>query len=51
MHTITKDISLKIDGQGLSIRLSEPDAFSGAALLRLLMRLEEQNDQPPVSGT
>ncbi len=39
MRQITKDISLKIDGQDLSFRLSKLDAFSGVSLLRLLMRL------------
>ena len=39
MRQINKDISLKIDGQDLSFRLSKLDAFSGVSLLRLLMRL------------
>jgi len=42
MRNITKDISLKIDGQEVSFRLTKLDAFSGVALLRLLMRLEDQ---------
>ena len=46
MRQIIKDISLKIDGQDQSFRLTKLDAFSGVALLRLLMRLEEQNDHP-----
>ena len=46
MRQINKDISLKIDGQDLSFRLTKLDAFSGVALLRLLMRLENQNDHP-----
>ena len=41
MRQITKDISMKIDGQDLSFRLSKLDAFSGVSLLRLLMRLGE----------
>lgn len=41
MRQIAKDISLKIDGQDLFFRLSKLDAFSGVALLRLLMRLED----------
>ena len=31
MRQIAKEISLKIDGQDLSFRLTKPDAFSGAA--------------------
>ena len=46
MRNITKDISLKIDGQEVSFRLTKLDAFSGVALLRLLMRLEDQNTSP-----
>jgi len=42
MRQITKDISLKVDGQEISFRLIKLDAFSGVALLRLLMRLEDQ---------
>ena len=41
MHQITKDIQVKIDGNQVGFRLSKMDAFSGVALLRLLMRLEE----------
>ena len=41
MRTITKDITIKTDGNQVSFRLSKLDAFSGVALLRLLMRLEE----------
>ena len=39
MRQINKDISLKIDGQDLSFRLTKLDAFSGVTLLRLLTRL------------
>jgi hypothetical protein len=42
MRQITKDISLKVDGQEISFRLIKLDAFSGVALLRLLMRLEDE---------
>ena len=41
MRTITKDITIKTDGNQVGFRLSKLDAFSGVALLRLLMRLEE----------
>ena len=43
---ITKDISLQIDGQEVSFRLTKLDAFSGVALLRLLMRVEEKVSSP-----
>ncbi len=46
MRRITKDITLAIDGEPVSFRLTKPDAFSGMVLLRLLMRLEEKNDHP-----
>ncbi|MCR5297386.1 MAG: hypothetical protein K6E17_08230 [Clostridiales bacterium] len=44
MRQITKDIELTIDGNPVGFRLSKLDAFSGVALLRLLMRLEGQDD-------
>ena len=46
MRQINKDISLKIDGQDPSFRLTKLDAFSGVALLRLLMRLQDQKESP-----
>ena len=46
MRQIAKEISLKIDGQDLSFRLTKLDAFSGVALLRLLMRLQDQKESP-----
>ncbi len=46
MRRITKDITLAIDREPVSFRLTKPDAFSGMVLLRLLMRLEEKNDHP-----
>ena len=46
MRTITKDIEINIDGSRIGFRLSKLDAFSGVMLLRLLMRLENQNDHP-----
>ncbi len=46
MRQITKDISVTIDGNPVSFSLSKLDAFSGVTLLRLLMRLENQNDHP-----
>ena len=46
MRQITKDIQIIIDGSSTGFRLSKLDAFSGVMLLRLLMRLENQNDRP-----
>ena len=46
MRTITKDIEINIDGSRIGFRLSKLDAFSGVMLLRLLMRLENQNTSP-----
>ena len=42
MRSVTKDIQLTIDGSLLGFRLTKLDAFSGVTLLRLLMRLEQQ---------
>ena len=46
MRTVTKDIEIRIDGNLLGFRLSKLDAFSGVALLRLLMRLEGKTGHP-----
>ena len=46
MRQISKDIQIIIDGTPTGFRLTKLDAFSGMMLLRLLMRLEEQNDHP-----
>ena len=46
MRRITKDIQITIDGSPVGFRLSKLDAFSGVMLLRLLMRLENQNVAP-----
>ena len=46
MRQITKDIQITIDGSLVGFRLSKMDAFSGVMLLRLLMRLENQNASP-----
>ncbi len=40
MREITKDIEITIDGKPVGFRLTKLDAFSGVALLRLLMRLD-----------
>ncbi len=39
MRQITKDIEITMDGSRVGFRLSKLDAFSGVALLRLMMRL------------
>ncbi len=46
MRTITKDITIKTDGNQVSFRLFKLDAFSGVVLLRLLMRLEGKIEHP-----
>ena len=46
MRQITKDIEVTIDGSRTGFRLFKLDAFSGVMLLRLLMRLENQNAAP-----
>ena len=51
MRQITKDIQLAIDGSVQGFRLTKLDAFSGVALLRLLMRLEQQEAAQPKNLT
>ncbi|MBQ6515227.1 MAG: hypothetical protein IJI09_10960 [Clostridia bacterium] len=46
MRQITKDIEIKIDGSRVGFRIFKLDTFSGVMLLRLLMRLENQNAAP-----
>ena len=48
MRTITKDIQLTIDGSQTGFRLTKPDAFSGVEILRLLLRLQNQQTVPSV---
>ena len=43
MRQITKDIEITMDGSRVGFRLSKLDAFSGVALLRLMMRLQEES--------
>ena len=38
MRIITKDIQLTVGGSPSGFRLTKPDAFSGAEILRLLLR-------------
>ena len=44
MRTVNKDIRINIDGNQTGFRLTKLDAFSGIMLLRLLMKLENQQD-------
>ena len=46
MRQITKDIEITMDGSRVGFRLSKLDAFSGVALLRLMMRLENRAKGP-----
>ena len=50
MRTITKTITLPVDNQPRTLRLTKLDAFSGAALLKLLSRhlksLPDRMDHP-----
>ena len=48
MRTITKDIRLTIDSGAQDFRLTKPDAFSGVEILRLLLRLQDQQSAPSV---
>ena len=47
MRTVTKDIEIMIDGSVQGFRLTKLDAFSGVMLLRLLMRLQQQETAQP----
>ena len=48
MRQITKDIQLTKDGISQGFRLTKPDAFSGVEILRLLLRLQDQQSAPSV---
>ena len=43
MHEIYKMVSLSADGKSRDSRLTKPDAFSGARLLRMLTGLQESD--------
>ena len=45
MRQITRDITMTVDGSRTGFRLTKLDAFSGAMLLRLLLRLENRQAQ------
>ena len=48
MRQISKDIQLTIDDSPQGFRLTKPDAFSGVEILRLLLRLQDQQSAPSV---
>ena len=50
MRTITKDITVVIDGNPTGFRLTRLDAFSGVTLLRLFMRLEGESPGAAPAG-
>ena len=41
MRTITKDVTLAVDGEKKTFRITKLDAMSGVSLLRLLIRAQE----------
>ena len=45
MRDIIKNIQLSIEGKPMDFRLTKLDAFSGASLLRLLIRLNESEQK------
>ena len=50
MREITKTISIPIDGKSRDFRLTKLDAFSGAALLRLLSSVPKDSEGDSVMG-
>ena len=46
MRQITKTLTFPLGKETHTFRLTKLDAFSGVLLLRLLIRMEEQNDHP-----
>ena len=51
MRDIIKNIRLPIDGTDMDFRLTKLDAFSGAALLQMLARLQSSGDDPDATLT
>ena len=47
MRQIIEDIQIIIDGSPQGFRLTKPDAFSGVEILRLLLRLQDQQQCHP----
>ncbi len=50
MREITKAISVSVDGNAKDFRLTKLDAFSGAALLRLLSSVPKDSESDSVIG-
>ena len=51
MREITKTISAPVDGKSLDFRLTKLDAFSGAALLRMLSGMPKDPGRMDGFGT
>ena len=49
MRTLYKTIPLTVDGQSRDFRLKKLDAFSGAFLLRMLLKHVPEGDAPRIS--
>ena len=49
MRTITKDVTLAVDGEKKTFRLTKPDAFSGVEILRLFLRMQEERGEVPLT--
>ena len=49
MRTITKDLTLTLDGHPMAFRLTKLDAFSGVALLRLYLRRADGAGETPLT--
>lgn len=50
MRTVTKTVSLPVDGNNVEFRITKLDAFSGAKLLKLLSHADTDNLQELVLG-
>ena len=50
MREITKTISVPVDGKPMDFRLTKLDAFSGAALLRMLSGMPQAESGDSVTG-
>ena len=49
MRQITKDITLTVEGEKRTFRLTKPDAFSGVEIMRLFLRLQEERGDSPLT--
>ena len=50
MREITKNVSVPVDGKPMDFRLTKLDAFSGAALLRMLSGMPKSEDGDSIMG-